>query len=205
MINFEYFLKTKNFGTIEKCHRKNSFNIFEMGFLDGSDLKKYIRNINYFFLKKNNGFYKEENNVMKILQEDSEIDEKSNFVFDFHKNFYTLKNIVRITNEYQNLNLFHRDLKPANYFLISDPTSFDGFKPILIDLALTTKMKYDNKSVGTPNFMAPEFRYDEISSKTRINGIRIKKKRIEKQKEEKKKKTKEKKKKKKKKIEREKK
>ena len=69
-----------------------------------------------------------------------------------------------------NKNIVHRDIKPEN-ILFSDKKDFSSLK--LIDFGLATQKKTDNKTVGTPYYMAPEMIKGKYSPKSDIWSVGI--------------------------------
>ena len=67
-------------------------------------------------------------------------------------------------------NIVHRDIKPEN-ILFSDKNDFSSLK--LIDFGLATQKKTDNKTVGTPYYMAPEMIKGKFSPKSDIWSVGI--------------------------------
>ena len=67
-------------------------------------------------------------------------------------------------------NIIHRDIKPEN-ILFSDKNDFSSLK--LIDFGLATQKKTDNKTVGTPYYMAPEMIKGKFSPKSDIWSVGI--------------------------------
>ena len=69
-----------------------------------------------------------------------------------------------------NKNIVHRDIKPEN-ILFGDKKDFSSLK--LIDFGLATQKKTDNKTVGTPYYMAPEMIKGKYSPKSDIWSVGI--------------------------------
>jgi calcium-dependent protein kinase len=69
-----------------------------------------------------------------------------------------------------NKNIVHRDIKPEN-ILFSEKKDFSSLK--LIDFGLATQKKTDNKTVGTPYYMAPEMIKGKYSPKSDIWSVGI--------------------------------
>lgn len=80
------------------------------------------------------------------------------------ENLITIRNLISLITDFNDLGFFHRDLKPGNIFVLEDKTSYDKIKMALIDFAFTSDVRYDKRYKGTRKYMPDEMLLREKKS-----------------------------------------